>query len=282
VPTEIRGISLQVILDSKLPKRLPEEPVVAIGDFEPSEQVIVYKSDPEKPGESALQQFYRDLIFGRPLPLKLVAREIRDIDEAMILTLFLDRKLAIEPKTSSVVFWCDLARFGPAGLAHVDPDFAELISWVREYLVISPEPERVKHVVEWLQKYVSEGSIPSGPPPSGGPPRILDVGTNGFVVAEVPWGTNLPSGWTELYRQGHLRGVLFEAMVRGGPLRVLGARKSPLVALDLARAAGILNEAEKAMGEGPGWVSEEDLWLWGPEDGTQLLPSAIIQVLVRL
>lgn len=261
--------------------------MIALGDFEPSEDVFVYKSDPEKLGDSALQQFYRDLIFGRPLPIKLVARQVQDIDEALIVALFLDRKLAITPSCAQVVFWCDLGRFGPAGLAHVDPDFAEFISWARIYLLDgsggTPHGERVKHVVEWLQRYILEGSLPQAPvAASREPPRILDIGTDGFVVAEVPWGTGLPDSWTELYRQGHLRGILFEQPARGGLLRALGARKSPFVTLGLTKAAAILNEAEKALGEPGGWTVEEGLWLWDPEGGTKLLPTDILQVLVRV
>lgn len=273
-------------LDKSLPRQLDEH-VIAIGDFETSEQVLVYRSDPEKLGESALQQFYRDLIFGRPLPIKLVAREIQDIDEALIVALFLDRKLAIAPTASTVVFACDLGRFGPAGLAHVDRDFAEFITWARLYLGDnsggSSHGERVRHVVEWLQRYILEGVLPSGPVSitESGLPRVLDLGTNGFVVAGVGWGSDLPYAWTELYRQGHLRGALFEQEIEGRR-RVLVARKSPLVALDLEKASAILNEAEKAMGEAPGWAVEASLWLWGPEEGTLLLPTDIVQILVRL
>ena len=271
-------ISLQVTIDKTLPRQLSES-VVALGDFEPSPDVIVYATNSDEPGESALQRFYRDLIFGRPLPLKIVARDITDLDEALILALFLDRRLAIEPATAAVVFACDLARFGPAGLAHVDRDFAEFISWARSYLEVSPEQSKVKHVVEWLQGYILEGRLPSGPVPELTTYQVLNVGTNGFVAAQVSAGT-LVDTWTELYRQGYLRGVLFEQAV-GDRRAVLAARKSLLVSLDLEKAAAVLNEAERAMGEPPGWIGDP-LWLWGPEEGTLLLPTHILEVLVRV
>lgn len=271
-------IRFQVVLDESL-SREQTEPVIALGDFEPSETTFVYCSDPDKFGESALQQFYRDLIFGRPLPIKLVAREIADIDGVLLLTLFLDRKLAIHPSMANLVFHCDLGRFGPAGLAHMDRDLARFISFARSYLGDKTgRGERVKTIVEWLRQYVLEGVFPALPPEEK-PPRVVDVGTNGFVLAEV--AGDLVSGWVELYREGHLRGVLFGLASSEGRRNALIARKSPFVALDLPRAAAILNEAEQAMGELPGWVAE-DLWLWGPEEGTLLLPTHIVGVLVRV
>lgn len=272
-------IQLQVVIDEALPSK-QEGPVVALGDFEPSETTFVYRSDPDSPGESALQRFYRDLIFGRALPIKLVARDIQDIDEVLLLALFLDRKLAIQSSTASVVFAADLGRFGPAGLAHIDRDLARFISFARTYLGgREGRGDRIKTVVEWLQRYIQEGSLP-GLPAESKPPRVLDVGTNGFVVAEAD-GTDLVEGWTELYRQGHLRGLLFGTTSPMGHRAILGARKSPFVEFSLERAADILNEAERAMGELPGWVGES-LWLWGPEGGTLLLPTHIIEVLVRV
>jgi hypothetical protein len=272
-------LQLQVVIDASLPRE-QTDPVIALGDFVPSETTFVYKSDPEVLGDSALQQFYRDLIFGRPLPLKLVAREIGDIDEILILALFLDRRLAIHPNMAAVVFGCDLGRFGPAGLAHADRDLARLISFARNYLGDKEgRGDRIKTIVEWLRQYVLEGTLPSLPVESD-PPRILDVGTNGFVLAEGLSG-ELVEGWTELYRLGYLRGLLFGPPSPGGRRAVLGARKSHLVALDLPKAASILNEAETAMGELPGWVGES-LWLWGPEEGTLLLPSHVTEVLIRV
>jgi len=266
-------LQLQVVIDDSLPRE-QTEPVIALGDFEPSETTFVYQ------GDSLLQQFYRDLILGKPLPLKLVAREVRDIDELLVLALFLDRKLAIHPSMPALVFHCDLGRFGPAGLAHMDRDLARFISFSRSYLGAKEgRGDRIKTAVEWLQRYVLDGSLP-GLPAEARPPRVVDVGTNGFVLAEAASGADLVESWVELYREGHLRGVLFGPSSTEGRRSVLGARKSPFVALDLGKVAAILNEAERAMGELPGWVGEE-LWLWGPEEGTLLLPTHILGVLVR-
>jgi hypothetical protein len=108
-------------------------------------------------------------------------------------------------------------------------------------------------------------------------PRVLDVGSGGFVLAEA---TALEDGWVELFRQGYLWGVLL-APNQGDRRRVLVARKSHLAPLDPRRAADLFNEAERAMGEPEGWRAE-DLWLWGPDGGTLLLPTHIVDVVIRV
>ena len=270
-------LRFKVVIDDSLPVQL-DEPAVALGSFEPSDKILVYPSDAEGFG---LRQFYSDLILGRPLPLRLVTREVEDVDDAFTLALFLDRKLAIHPTTPAVIAALDLARCGPAGLAHVDRDLARFISFSRSYLgEKAGREERIKTVIEWLRQYVVEGVFPSLPPEPK-PPRVLDVGTNGFVLAEAASGADLVDGWVELYRLGHLRGMLFGAASPEGQRLALGARKSSFVAMGLEKAAGVLNEAERAMGELPGWVADS-LWLWGPQEGTLLLPTHIIEVLVRV
>lgn len=267
-------LQLQVVVDDSLPDDL-EGPIVAIGSFNPSETVFVY---------SSLRVFFEELVLGRPLPLKLVARSIEDIDSATMVALFLDRRLALNPAMSALVGAIDLGmRYGPSGLASVDRDLGRFIALVRAFLRVSGSKdergEQVKTAVGWIQRYVQEGELPSLPPEPK-PPRVLDIGSNGFVVAESEVGVNLVDSWVELYRLGYLRGVVFGPSI-DGRRAILCARKSPFVDFRLDKLALILNEAERAMGELPGWEAD-DLWLWGPEDGSFLLPSDVIGVLVRV
>jgi hypothetical protein len=131
--------------------------------------------------------------------------------------------------------------------------------------------------VGWIKSYVVEDTLPALPaePP---PPRVLDRGTDGFVLAEVP-GKRLEEGWIELFRQGYLRGVLLGS-ARKDRRYVLAARKSEYLRFDLRRAAQVFNEAERAMGEPPEWEASE-LRLRGPKKGTLIPISALLDVFVR-
>ncbi len=121
-----------------------------------------------------------------------------------------------------------------------------------------------------------KGEFPALPPVPK-PPRVLNTGTGGFVLAEAG---ALEDGWVELFRQGYLWGVLL-APAKEDRRRVLAARKSHLAPFDPRRAAELFNEAERAMGAPEGWKAE-DLWLWGPEQGTLLLPTHIVDVVIRI
>ncbi len=256
-------------------------------------QVLVL--DPEVPfpedavcfGKGAsfgLRGFYEDLIMGRPFPLVFATRGIRDIQTVVAISLFLHRELAINPATPNLVVAAELVdKYENAGLAHIDYDLGRFFRFVKRFLppgLSKKELEsRLVSAVAWMREYVLEGRLPAmpGEPPS---PRIIDRGTNGFVVAEAPAKSRLDEVWVELFRQGFLRGVVFGA-TSGDRRQVLIARKSGFLTFDLARAAEIFNEAERAMGELPGWEATE-LWLVGPEDGTLLLPSMLLDVLVRV
>lgn len=231
-----------------------------------------------------LRRFYEDLIMGRPYPLVLATRGIPDLQTVLAICLFLHRDLAINPATPNLVVAAELAdAYENAGLAHIDYDLGRFYRFVKRFLppdLSKKELEsRLVSVVTWVRQYVLEGRLPAmpGEPPS---PRIMDRGTNGFVVAEAPAKSRLDEVWVELFRQGFLRGVVFGA-ASGDRRQVLIARKSAFLTFDLARAAGIFNEAEQAMGELPGWEATE-LWLSGPPEGTLLLPSWVIAVLVRV
>ena len=141
---------------------------------------------PESPG--ALTRFFEDLICGAPLPLNLATHEIRGPDTILAITLFLNRDLALNPATLGLVYGVDLVhRYGPSMLAHLDPTIA---GFLRSFNKFFPETlskidrgERIGTAVQWIREYLIDGRIPNigNPLPEI---RVLNVGTNGFVLAD--------------------------------------------------------------------------------------------------
>jgi len=129
--------------------------------------------------------------------------------------------------------------------------------------------------VGWVRDYVRNDELPPLPPMPL--PDVLDVGTNGFVVAET--SGPLGFGWVDLFRMGHLRGLLIQKPVAGRrKMRV--ARKSRWLELNLEAAAGVLNEMEAAMGQPPGWVVLGDV-LDSPRHGTEVEIQHVVALLIR-
>lgn len=271
----VEELRLQVVLDKELESLI--EGVVAFGDFKPKGDnpfTAIYSVD-------GAHSFYSDLILGRPLPLVLVIRNVETMGVLLSVALFLHRELALNPAIPGMLAAVNLMdTHGVRGLAHVDRDLAKFLKFVRAYLVnyTGKVQEALGTAVGFLRSYLLEGRIPALPPEPE-PPRPVHLGTDGFVFAT---GTHpdLFTGWEELYREGFLRGVL---MHQKGEDRwhVLAARKSPYLSFDLQKAASLLNEAEAAMGEPQGWQTDE-YWLQGPEDGTLILPSVLLQVFLRI
>lgn len=273
-------MDLRVTVDPDLPAVLTE-PVVAFGAFEGSQagQAIYAPGD----GPSALSRLYVDLICGRPMPLTLVTRSTQSLEAAVAVALFLDRELCLNPKTAAIVSAVELAtQLQEGGLAHVERDLARLFVLIEGY-ISAPSPSREKagrrlqQVVEWLRAYVLEGALPSLPR-SPDPPAILDRGTNGFVLAEVI-GPQLVDAVIELYRAGHLRGVVFSPTSRGD--RVLAFRKSPYVRFDLQAAETHLNSAEAFLGHSGRWKLERFL-LSGPTAGSRIPRRDLIATFLRV
>lgn len=267
-------LKLQVLLNKDLESEV--EGVVAFGDFKPKG---------ESPGalysvyEAHL--FYRDLILGRHLPLVLVARDLETMGVLLSVALFLHRDLALNPAIPGLLSAVNLMDVhGVVGLAHVDRDLSKFLKFVRAYLTTTKDKaqDALATAVGWLRAYVLEGRVPALPPDPE-PPRPVDWGSDGFVFA-TSQHSELLLGWEELYREGFLRGVL---MHQSGADRwhVLAARKSPYLSFDLQKAASLLNEAEVAMGELPEWVTDGQ-WLRGPEEGTLIPPSTLLQVFLRI
>lgn len=264
-----------VVLDPKDRRRV--ENAVAFGPYEAGADALVY------PKEEPLR-FYEDLIMGRPLPLTLITSGLDKLGVLIVMAAFLSREMAVHPATWPLLTAADLVdRHQLAGLAHIDRDLARFFVFLGEYLPPGlPQREqetRIASVITWIRQFVMDGALPAMPsePPL---PREIQRGTDGFVVAETPVWRNMDLSWVELFRQGHLRGVLFGAPQKDRQL-VLAARKSVQVHFDLERAARVLNEAERAMGEAPAWRAEA-LWLAGPPEGTLLLAPMVLEVLLRV
>lgn len=269
-------LRFEVLIDPDLDPEV--ENVVALGGFTTSKgTAAVYPDD-----RTALTNLYSDLILGRSLPLTLKARKIDTVGKLVAVALFLHRDLAIHPRMPSLIASASFVdQLQVVGLSHIDPDMARFFKFLLAYmppdLPKSKQKDRLVTVVGWIRDFLLEDRLPSLPP-APKPPVIFEVGTNGFVLAEAR--SSLEDGWIELYRRGYLRGALF-GLDKDGRRTVLAARKSPYLTFDLRKAAEVLNEAEKAMGEPPAWEADE-LWLEGPPQGTFLLVSAITKVLIRV
>lgn len=268
-------LQYKVVLDSNTPSDLVES--VGFGDFTPTDTVsVVY-------GEDELLRFYNELILGRPLPLTFVARGVSSLGVFFALTLFLQRDLALHPKTAGIVTAVSLFdHYGVSGLAHVDRDLSRILKALSRVLMVPPngpdgQHQILKFAFTLCRDYIEKDVVPTLPAEPN-PPAVLDRGTNGFVMASYA-DERMAEGWEELYRLGHLRGVLLRPIPGTERWDVLGSRKSLFVSLDLVKAAAALNDAEVAMGEPPEWASD-GLWLRGPEQGTLLLPTMIVRILL--
>jgi hypothetical protein len=273
-------VDLRVTVDPDLPTVLTE-PVVAFGLFEGTRAgILVYAPSS---GASALSRLYVDLICGRPMPLTFVTRSTQTLETVVAIALFLDRELCLHPKAAGLVSAVELAsQLQEGGLAHVDRDLARLLVLIDVYLCghrtdKAEQGRRLQQVVSWLRSHVLTGALPSLPR-AADPPTVLDRGTNGFVLATTT-GPRLVDAVIELYREGHLRGVVFGPTAHGE--RVLAFRKSPYVRFDLHAAEAHLNAAEAFLGQQGRWKLER-LLLAGPLEGTRIPRQALIETFLRV
>lgn len=235
---------------------------------------------PQDPG--ALTRFYEDLVLGTPMPLTMALREVSKIDTLVAVALFLHRDLPVHPSTPGLVAAVDLIhRRGPALLGHVGADLARFLQGLEMFFAprLSKEErgERLGTAAQWVRGFILDGELPNMGPiaPSV---RVLDMGTNGFVLAE----SERPGveAWSELYRQGFLRGVVLGP--QDGDFRLVQAsKKSERVPFDLTRAALLLNELEGLTGGTPSW-QVEGLTLFSPPEGTTLLVNYLLEVFLRV
>lgn len=224
----------------------------------------------------ALSMFFEDVILGRPMPQKFVTRSL-NIDTMFALALFIHRDLATHPSMPGLIASVDLAhRRGFQGFGHVDPDLCQLLLLIGMMLPKNAskqeEGKAMRTVIAWVYEYITEGVVPNAGPT---PPKvqILDTGTNGFVLGETEGPLLL--AWIEMFRQGHLRGVLV-GPEHNARRAVIASRKSVFVDFNLSKAASILNEAEGDAG----WKADE-LWLQSPEGGTIIPLSGMMEVFLR-
>jgi hypothetical protein len=264
-------LQFRLLIDKDLPRSLPG--AMGFGDFDAEEEFPVYTS---------LPVFFSELALGRPLPLVLVLRDLESVSHLLTVALFLHRDLVIQPAMVGLISAVDLAdRWGIAGLAHVDRDLARFLMLLSSFLPSGLKKailqERLPVAIRWIREYALEGGFPSLPPEED-PPRILNTGTNGFVVASAIG--LLETAWVELFRQGFLRGMVF-GPPKDDRRRVLIGRKSAFLQMDLPKAGAALNEAERAMGEPPGWRVGTN-WVESPEKGTLILVSHLVELLLRV
>ena len=248
-------------------------PLVGLGDFEVKHPGAVAYTGEQVP---LLASLWVDLISGRPLPTRLVIKQVKNVEQLVCLSLFMDREVALSPKIPALVGSVELAKnLHAAGLAHIEPDLARLLTFLDQYLFssnLNPKElsRKLQEALLWIRNYVLEGSLPNMPRPSD-PPKILDHGTNGFVVAETRG--RFVDAIVDVYRQGFLRGILFGT---AGSSAVVCFKKSHYLRYDLEAASWRLNQIEGGLAN---WVVE-GLHLHNPSTGIprQLIIDTMLKV----
>jgi hypothetical protein len=236
--------------------------------------------DPFTPG--ALTRLFEDLVIGTKLPLSFSTPTLNAPDTILAIALFMGRDLLLLPATPGLVYGVDLAhRFGPQLLAHLDPIvsgfFKSFPRFFTPNLTNQEIGERVSTMIQWTREYLTEGKYPNL---SAAAPdvRVLDVGTNGFVLAEA---LNVSvDAWEVLYRDGHLRGVILGPEVEGRR-RVLASRKNERAWENLPKAIPFLNELESLSNGDPKWRCEGD-FVYSPAVGTNALVSHLLKVFLGI
>lgn len=227
--------------------------------------------------------FYQELISGRPLPMTFWTPAVHDEWTLVALALFLHRDLAIQPSVPSLLALRPfLTAFPVWGGAHVDRDLGRFLGFLRAFvpqgLTQQDMGDRVGSAVGWIRSYLLDGTLPQMPDSFKGV-RVLDRGSNGFVLAES-LGQDLEGDWVELFRLGHLRGLLLgQPSERSRPMLI--ARKTPWATLNLEQAESALNELEIAMGGDPEWAIDGDR-IKSPSAGSILAVSHVLAVLTRV
>ena len=230
----------------------------------------------------ALTRLFEDLIIGTQLPLTFVTRAVQGPDTILAIALFLKRDLLILPATPGLVYGVDLAhRLGPQLLSHLDPIISGFFKAFPRFftpnLTKRDVGERISTMVQWVGEYLTDGKIPnlwkSAPEV-----RVLDVGTNGFVLAEA-LDLSLDA-WEVLYRDGHLRGVLLGPEV-DGRRKVVASRKNERSWEGLPKSIPFLNELESLSGGVPEWKYESD-FVYSPTVGTNILISHLLKVFLGI
>lgn len=254
------------------------KPLVGLGQFEvKGAGAVAYL-----PGPDQLAKFYLDLIGGRPLAPKMVLARIEAISHLVALALFMDREVALHPRASGLVNAVTLMEtMGCAGAAHCERDTEAFLRFIWKFYLgqgegpSAEEAQRVTTALTWVREFILDGRLPAMPSPPN-PPKVLDIGTNGFVVAEVRHPM-LYEAVVELYRWGYLRGVVY--FLSGSRTKVLAFRKSAYLQFNLGEARIRLNGMEQAAGDPPEWIAG-DLFL--SHQGSAIPQRLITEVLLRV
>lgn len=267
-------LKLELTIDPKLPPQ-----VEGAISFETGGEPFLHVYGPGRPGPLAC--FYEDLASGAPMPLVFATKRVNGPHTVVAAALFLDRELVLQPATPGFVYAVDLAyRMGDGMLAHVDPALAQFLRGLAAFfpksLSKAEQGKRLATGVQWVREILTKGVFPNiGPTPRN--VRVLDVGSNGFVIASSAKVD--PEAWETLFRWGNLRGVLLGEETQG--LRpVLAARKTKTVGFDLERLVPILDELEQLAGGEPGWNLDGN-YLASPRDGSTILTSHLVEVFLR-
>lgn len=261
----MNDLNLEIVIDPNLP------PVV--------EGAVTFDTGAQGTGlhvYATLLPFFEDLISGAPMPLRFAVHGISGAHTVIAATLFFSRDIALHPATPGLVYLADLAhRMGDPMLAHAPSDVARFFRGLKSLfparLSKKEQGDRLVTAMQWVRAYVLEGSLPDLGPQSVAV-QVLDVGTNGFVIAE---GKASKGAWDTLFRTGHLRGFIIEP-----PGHVLAARKSVWATFDLEGAVPILNELENHSGGQAGWKIEGD-YLASPPSGTSIPLKYLTEVFLR-
>lgn len=266
------GIQFHVVIDPAAPTGA--DVVYFQAGVAPVEGLAVYET---------VEGFHRDLVSGRPLPLVFWTPRISDDGALLALALFLHRDLAIHPGTIPLLAArAFLNDFPVWGGAHIDRDLGRFLGFLKGFvppgLSRQELSDRVPMAVGWIHDYITKGELPQMADGFQGL-RVIDRGSNGFVLAES-LGQDLEAGWLELFRQGHLRGLLMGPLV-GRSRKMLIARKTEWAPLNLEVAGSALNELEVAMGGDPEWAVGGD-WLRSPGGGSLLSVSHVFTILSRV
>ncbi len=281
-------ISRRVQIDSALPPIVPgavsfETGATRAQAADPEKFVYEHHGDQfgwADPG--ALTVFYEDLIHGREMPPVFATAALRDIDTIVAIALFKRPDLVFVPATLHLVMAADLVhRRGAVGLAHIDGNLGRFFNFLRFQFFGSFNKKelngRLDHCYDHIVEYITENRLPHlGSPPE--PPKVIDTGNPGFVVSETKG--SLLDGWVQLFRMGYVKGIVVSPEIKGRRAVLVG-RKGPYVAFGLEMAARLFNDMERAMGELAEWRTD-GMWLYGPSEGTSILVSHMLEVLVRV
>lgn len=266
-------LSFYVTIDPNLPREI-NTPVVAWGDFVSEHpEVAVYE-----PSNMPLSRFYIDMIMGRSFALQFATHAVADLECLVAITLFLDRSLALHPKTSNFVASINMvSSLGAAGMAHVDRDLARFILFLDQYTIqekVSKKEmeQKLMSAIQLIRAYILEDQLPSLPPEQD-LPKVLDTGTNGFVLAETLKPTSLVLSVVELYRMGHLRGLIFSGR------HVLAFKKGKFLQFDLMQALETLNGAEPE--DALWYIHPGGVFLSSPPQGTNIPRETLISLFLR-